>query len=115
MGKHGSTHSVIPNTYIRKVPVIIFGKEQKYRGKTLTVSFSSTLKKDTRKTNKLNSQMKLLSKDKKSNFLSQKIASIWVLTEVDYTVSMDYKPTKDEFEMLGKAQKYITRKTGRKF
>ena len=31
-------------------------------------------------------------KDKESNSLSQDITSRWVSTELDYTISIDYKP-----------------------
>ena len=53
---------------------------------------------------KLNSKIKLPSKDKESTHLYQYISSSWDSTEVNYTVPSDDKPTKYEFLMMGKAQ-----------
>ena len=45
------------------------------------------------------------SKDKELTRLSQDVASSWVSTEVDYTDSIDDKPTKQELKLMGNAQK----------
>ena len=87
------------------MPGIPFGNEQQYMEKHPIVSSGSYLNTKNSKIHQLKSQTNLQSKDNESTRLSQEIASSWVSTEVDYTVSIDDKPTKPEFDNMKKLQR----------
>ena len=55
-------------------------------------------------------KIKLPTKHKESTCSSQDIALSWVPTYVDYTVPINYKPTKYELKMMVKSKKYVTGK-----
>ena len=63
------------------------------------------MKAETSNMHKLNSNMKLPSKDKEPTCSSKYIAYSWVSTKVDHTVPIDNEPTKTEFENMGKYQR----------
>ena len=60
---------------------------------------------ETIKIHQLKSQPNMPSKDKESTTLSQDVKSSSVSTKVDYTATINNKPTKEELNLMGNAQK----------